>query len=234
MPGTDAPQSRPGSGPHPGIRFAEIRAACQRVGLDVVAALHPVTEHGAPASCRTLVLLGPDGNRFWRILQDSPEFDHADPVDRWSQRVVTALAHNLGATPLFPFGGPPHRPFVRWALASGQIWNSPVGLLVHAKAGLWVSFRGALAFEDTFDIPPGGAHAPCLDCSERPCLAACPPAALSGAGYDIEACHAWLDRDAGKECMARGCAVRRACPAGREYGRLDQQSAHHMRHFHER
>ena len=59
-------------------------------------------------------------------------------------RVIGALAEELGAQALFPFGTQPPHPFYTWALASGRVWSSPVQFLVGADAGLWASYRGAL------------------------------------------------------------------------------------------
>jgi epoxyqueuosine reductase len=188
-------------------------------------------EDGLPAGTRTLLLIGPAEPGFWPHLTAQPEWDGApDPVDRWSRRVIGRLACDLGAKALFPFGGPPYHPFYRWALRSGQVWESPVRLLVHARQGLMVSFRGALALKETVPVP-APASRPCDSCP-APCLTACPVGALTGAGYELPTCHAFLDRSEGQDCMTGGCLVRRACPVSQSYARLPEQSAYHMRRFH--
>lgn len=187
-------------------------------------------EEGFPAGTRTLLLLGPREPGFWAHLTAQPEWGDPDPVDRWSRRVIGRIACDLGAKALFPFGGPPWHPFYRWALRTGRVWDSPVRLLVHAGQGLLVSFRGALALREVVDLPPAGTK-PCEGCA-APCLAACPAGALGAGGYDVPACHAWLDRAEGAECMAGGCLVRRACPVSQSYARLPEQSAYHMGQFH--
>jgi hypothetical protein len=183
-----------------------------------------------PKGTRTLLLLGPQEPGFWAHLMAQPEWGGPDPVDRWSRRVIGRMACDLGAKALFPFGGPPHHPFQRWALRTGRVWDSPVRLLVHDTQGLFVSFRGALALKEVFDWP-SPATRPCDTCTS-PCLSACPPGALTGAGYDVPACHAFLDTAAGADCMTQGCAVRRACPVSQSYARMPEQSAYHMRQFH--
>ena len=77
-------------------------------GLTPLGAFHPAPEDAAPPGTGTLVLLG-----------------------RWSARVIGEMAEGLGATAVFPFGGPPWAPFTAWARRSGEAWESPVGLLVH-------------------------------------------------------------------------------------------------------
>jgi len=63
------------------------------------------------------VLVGFVGSENWPAFAASPEAaDGApDPLDRWSSRLITAIAGSVGASPLFPFGGPPFLPFQRWA-----------------------------------------------------------------------------------------------------------------------
>ena len=188
-------------------------------------------EAGFPPGTRTLLLLGPAEPGFWAHLTSAPEWDGApDPVDRWSRRVIGRIACDLGAKALFPFGGPPWHPFYQWALRTGRAWDSPVRLLVHAGQGLMVSFRGALALREAVPVPPPVAK-PCDTCP-APCLSACPAGALGAAGYDVPACHAFLDRPVGAECMTGGCLVRRACPLSQSYARLPEQSAYHMGKFH--
>jgi epoxyqueuosine reductase len=189
-------------------------------------------EPGLPAGTRTLLLIGPKEPGFWPHFTQQPEWldGQPDPVDRWSRRVIGRLACDLGAKALFPFGGPPWHPFYQWALRTGRVWDSPVRLLVHPSQGLMVSFRGALALKAKVEVPPPVAR-PCDTC-EAPCLIACPAGALTGAGYEVPVCHAWLDRPDGADCMAGGCLVRRACPVSQSYARLPAQSAYHMGQFH--
>lgn len=186
-----------------------------------------------PSDAHTLVLIGPEGAAgWWRHVISSPEWDgKPDPVDRWSRRVLEHLARHFGGLALFPSDGPPYPPFQAWAQATGRIWQSPAGLLVHTEAGLWVSFRGALALP--FPLPLPAAESPCLTCAAKPCLHACPVRALGGdGGYDVQACHEYLDRPAGQDCLNHGCAARRACPASHGHARLSAQSAYHMGQFH--
>ena len=215
------------------MNLADIEKAAAAQRLFVSGAFHPGPDDGAPSGTGTLVLLSPAEPGFWPHITASPEFaDTApDPLDRWSARVIGALAQDFGAQPLFPFTGPPWLPFYAWALRSGATFRSPVSLLVHTRMGLWASWRGALALGHRLALPAPPAS-PCTGCP-APCLTACPVAALTTEGYDVRACHQFLDSPNGADCLSFGCAVRRACPASAAYGRLARQSAWHMRQFHQ-
>ncbi|QMU56852.1 MAG: ferredoxin [Boseongicola sp.] len=198
--------------------------------LDIFGAFHTTPEDGIGAG--TLVLLGPKEPGFWANFTATPEWNDGieDPMNRWSTRVISAAAADLGATALFPFGQPV-RPFLSWALKSGRAWQSPVMLLVHDTAGMMVSYRGALLLPEEVALPETG-QSPCLTCADQPCRTACPVQALTADGYDLDACHGYLDTSDGAHCLSNGCAVRRICPAGQSYERQPKQSAYHMGQFH--
>lgn len=206
----------------------------QARSLAVFGAFHPEPENGTPVGTGTLILFGPAEPGFWQIFTDSKEYldGQADPLDRWSQRVVGGLAQQIDGQAIYPFGGPPFAPFIQWATQSGRAWSSPVGLLVHETAGLLVSYRGAIALKQRLPLP-ALPEPPCVTCSDKPCLTACPAGALTGDGYDLPGCHSYLDSGAGQSCMQSGCAVRHACPISKSYGRLPAQSALHMKAFHQ-
>lgn len=180
----------------------------------------------------TIVLLGPSEPGFWDHMSIQPEMaDKAEnPIDRWSERVISALATTCNGRALFPFGVPP-RPFITWALRSGRAWASPVGLLVHDEAGLMVSYRGAILVPEVLAQHQASAS-PCDTCVDQPCLSACPVQALTAAGYDLSRCHTFLEQHDGAACMTTGCAVRRTCPISQTYGRQPEQSGYHMAQFH--
>lgn len=200
--------------------------------LTILGGFHPSADDNAPQGCKTLLMLGPDEPVFWTAFTQSPEWQDGqpDPMDRWSTRVVGDWADDLGATPLYPFGGAPFLPFFSWALRTGRIHASPINFLVHDRAGLFVSFRGALALAEHIDLPKAGP-APCDSCAEQPCRTACLSGALTPEGYDVPTCRSFLDTAEGAMNLTSGCAVRRSCPVSQDFGRLPAQSAYHMQQF---
>ncbi len=217
--------------------YRDIIAAAREVGLDGRGGFYPDGEDGVPPlgdgrTVGTLILLGNAGPGMWSAFEASPEASTSDsPLDRWSRRVVGALAERLGAEPLYPFGGPPWWPFQRWARRAEPVHPSPIGPLIHPQFGLWHAYRGALAFGEAIDLPAREhAPSPCESCADRPCLHTCPVSALTAGAYDVPACVAHVDSPAGQDCL-RGCLARRACPVGRDYQYPPRQALLHMRAF---
>lgn len=213
--------------------LAELRAALASHGLAITGMFAPGPEDGAPEGCRSLCLVGADGGAMWAAFSISAEARDglADPLDRWSQRVLGAVAASVGGVALFPFGGPPYMPFLAWGQRAEGARPSPVGMMVSASRGLWVSWRGAIALPAAIPQEPVGLGDPCMGCA-APCLTACPVAALGpDQPYDVARCTAYLQTPEGASCRERGCKVRHACPAGRNATPPAAQCAFHMTAF---
>ena len=213
-----------------------VETAAAEVGLAYRGgfALADAERVGALAQAKSLMLFGFLGAGQWPVFAASPEAadGRAHPLDRWSRRVIGALGARLGGTPLFPFEGPPYWPFQAWAQRAESVFPSPLGLLIHPRYGLSHSYRGALAFAEAVAFPKVEALAsPCASCAAKPCLAACPVTAFTAAGYDVEACAAWLREPSGRECRDGGCLARRACPAGADFAQAPEQARFHMAAF---
>lgn len=217
--------------------FESVCRSIEQAGIVHRGGFHPRAEDGVPplasgAMPGTVVLAGMTGACGWDAFRASAEFgSRPDPLDRWSRRVLGELAGVLGAEALFPFGGPPFLPFLRWARRAEPVHPSPMGPLIHPDHGLWHAYRGALAFAERFELPPRQDRPrPCDTCADRPCLATCPVHAFSPAGYDVPACVGFLDGPRGNGCLTAGCLARRACPVGQPYA--PEQMQFHMEAFH--
>jgi len=201
-------------------------------GLAAVGVFHPEPGDGAPEGVATLALVGARGDALWRVFTASAEFADgaADPLDRWSRRVLEQVAAELDAQALFPFGGPPHQPFQRWAARGEPAFPSPVGMQVSAERGLWVSYRGALGFAGRLAIARPAPRAPCRGCP-APCQSACPVNAFAGGVYNVPRCVAHITSPAGAACRRQGCLVRHACPPGKAATPPGAQCGFHMEAF---
>ena len=214
------------------MTLTALEGAAKARHLTILGGFHPTPDDKAPQGCKTLLMLGPDEPAFWPSFTKSPEWNDGlpDPMDRWSVRVIGAWAAELGAIPLYPFGGKPFQPFFSWALRTGRVHSSPVQFLVHDHAGLFVSFRGALALPEHVELPTTAPN-PCDNCAGQPCKTACLSDALTPDGYDVPKCKTFLQTPEGKVNMTTGCAVRRSCPISIKYKRIHEQSAYHMQQF---
>ncbi|MEQ8655214.1 MAG: ferredoxin [Kiloniellales bacterium] len=214
--------------------YAEIEARLAAAGLRPRGAFCPDRDDGLGPGVAWLLLLGAIGGSVWPAFEKSAEYSdgEANPLDRWSARVIGDLAQSLGGTALYPFGGPPYRPFLRWAQQAEGLTPSPLGMLIHPLHGLWHSYRGALAFAAV----PAGWHtgdpspSPCPECA-APCLSACPVGAFTAEGYDVVTCRRHLATEAGTPCMSGGCLARRACPVAPDLAYDREQTDFHMRAF---
>ena len=191
----------------------------------------PPLADGRPV--RSVVLAGNVGPEMWCTFAAAPEFGSMpDALDRWTARVVGSVAAEMGGEALFPFGGPPYRPFVAWAKRAEPVAESPLGILIHPVYGLWHAYRGALVFADPVDVPTWEERArPCDTCTDKPCLSACPVGAFTNPGYDVSVCTGHISAPAGAACLMHGCQARRACPIGPEFLYAPAQAEHHMRAF---
>jgi ferredoxin len=189
---------------------------------------------GALADIRTIALAGMAGRDGWDAFAASPEASDGlgHPLDRWSRRLIEALARELGAKAFFPFGGPPFWPFQQWARRAEPVHPSPTGILIHPRYGLWHSYRGALGLGEKLAVPePATLPSPCESCIGRWCLKTCPVGAFSPGAYDVAACVGHVESVAGADCMDFGCRARRACPVGAEYAYSPEQASFTMRAF---
>ena len=221
------------------LSLEHVRREAEAVGLAWRGAFHPQPEDAVPpfddgGSVRTVVLLGSIGHRQWADFVSSPEYADgaADPLDRWSRRVIDTLATACDGLGLFPSQGPPWMPFQRWARRAEPLHPSPLGLLIHPEYGLWHAYRGALGLRPRLGRPaPPDNPSPCDSCSAKPCLSACPVQAFSVSGYDRSRCVGHVGSASGSECFSDNCRARHACPVGAQHRYTREQSEFHMRAF---
>lgn len=216
------------------VTFRDIESTIRKSGLTSRGGFHPGAEDAVPDNPGTLVLVGNVGPAMWTAFgRDRSDYaDRENPLDDWVLDRLTAFADRLGATPLFPFGGPPYLPFQRWAQKAEPVHSSPLGVLIHPDYGLWHAYRGALAFSDVIDLPaPDMRQSPCESCVEKPCLTTCPVSAFGADGYDVPVCVEHLETTAGQDCMELGCRARRACPVGTKHVYEPAQAGFHMNAF---
>jgi hypothetical protein len=206
-----------------------VAAAVAEHGLILRGGFRPEPGEDGLAGVVTVLLVGNAGAAMWEAF--APHIDgEANPLDRWTRRVVEPIAQRFGARAVFPFG-PGAPSFQRWAERAEMLYRSPLGILIHPEYGLWHAWRAALLFEEELPLPArSDAPSPCDTCTAKPCLSACPVGAFSLEGYDVPACAGHL-RDPASTCATMACHARNACPVGAAWRYPEAQIRFHMAAF---
>lgn len=179
---------------------------------------------------KSVLLVGSAGPGLWQVFSAQPR-EGSDPLDAWTEAVLTPIAQRLGGGVAFPFRRP-YLPFQQWAARAEPCHPSPIGMFIHPRYGLWHALRGAFLLADELPEPECAlASSPCLTCKDQPCLTSCPVQAFQPQAYDVPRCVARLQSLEGEDCMALGCRARRACPVGRDYRYSPEQANFHMQSF---
>lgn len=209
-------------------------------GLLVLGAFSPESDELnriAPGSMpgSIVVLAGNAGSDMWTHFSQSPEFGDSrpDPLDRWSRRVGRRIADEVGAAVLFPFDGPPYKPFLSWARRSGRVSQSPISISIHHEHGLWHAYRFALVAPDlpAANFVENTLPSPCLSCADQPCLRACPVGAFDGSAFDSRRCTNHLLAVPEADCNTGGCLARSSCPSRPELQYVRSHAQFHMQAF---
>ena len=74
-------------------------------GLIILGELEVNDGDPVPKEAQSILLLGPDEPNFWTIFKASKEFrdEEANPLDRWSKRIIDNIAAQNECTALYPF-----------------------------------------------------------------------------------------------------------------------------------
>ena len=215
--------------------YADIAAAVEPTGMLARGGFTVGPDDAVPSLADgrrpvSIVIVGNVGGAMWPTFR-AEEGDEPDPLDAWTRRRLRPIADRFGAEFVHP-SDEPFQPFQRWAQRASDVWQSPIGLLVHPTDGLWHALRGAFLFAEPVEGLPsiGVAVSPCVGC-EAPCLTTCPVDAFSPDGYDHEACRGHVRSGEEPVCLERGCAARRACPVNADGFYGPDQMRFHMHAF---
>ncbi len=214
------------------VRYGEIADAVAETGM--IARGGFATDEadridGVEAAC--VVMIGNIGGTIWPRFEGE-RTPGRDPLDRWTRSLLEPIAASFGATFAHP-SDQPFQPFQRWAQRADDVWQSPIGIMIHPMFGLWHAYRGALLFSEAVEGMPmvGQQASPCLTCADQPCLSSCPVDAFTVDGYDSQACRGHVRSGSEPTCLSAGCAARLACPVGQDYRYGPDQMRFHMAAF---
>ena len=148
-----------------------------------------------------IILLSPHEPSYWPTNCDSPNWQDGmpDPVPRWPHQIIERLAQ-----------------------------QSLVEMALQAKAGLMVSYRGALELNNSIHV--SRRESPCPSIT-KPYMAACPVGALTRSNYDLNTCWGYMRAVSEQSCLSAGYIADRACPISSLHPRMVEHSAYHMQQF---
>ena len=220
--------------PEQPLDYAAIAAAVKPTGMVarggfVADSSIPDLADGRPT--RTVVMIGNVGGVMWpRFCRE--QTPGPDPLDRWTRATLRPIAGHFGADFVHP-SDEPFQPFQRWAQRADDVWQSPIGLMIHPEFGLWHAYRGAFLLPNEVTGLPkvGDRVSPCTTCVDRPCLSTCPVDAFTAEGYDTDSCRDHVRSGTEPVCLTGGCAARCACPVGTEFRYDTDQMRLHMGAF---
>jgi hypothetical protein len=180
-----------------------------------------------------LILLGNGGVRFWETMQRqrTRSMQDEDPVDNFFIRTVENIFDSVPDYRII-YPGNHLLPLQPLGKLAGWHHDSPLGLGIHPVMGLWFAYRGIILSNSSF-IPVAeeselDSESPCATCREKPCITACPAAAVTRSGLKIKPCSNYrLESDS--RCQTR-CISRLVCPIGRDYRYLEEQMSYHYGH----
>ena len=176
---------------------------------------------------RQLLIFGHLGSVLWDALPRP--IISANPFEEYSiQQVTDFLARHRCDD--YQFLYPSNDLFVDLrGLGKRLGWQhvSKLGIGIHPVLGTWFAYRVVVAANTCFETTsPDATESPCLSCSDKPCVAACPVGAVQEEGnFNLQACmEQRLKPDS--SCADR-CVAREACPVGGEYRYGREQIAFH-------
>ncbi len=189
-----------------------------RAGLDV-----------APdAPYRQVLLVGHLGPDLWQQLQRLG-MSGPDPIDDYSRACVQAwlARHCPGVRHAWLYPG--NRPVALQRLGEWLGWQhaSPFMVGVSASWGSWFAYRAVVLMDTDFPTTVVRKEAsPCASCEARPCVGACPAAALEPS-FSLQRCVQYR-QEASSLCREQ-CLARNRCPQGAQYRYSSEQTAYHYR-----
>lgn len=189
---------------------------------DMAAAVRAIS---ANAAARQLILIAHAGRRLWECVQQAAT-SSANPIDDFSVGQVRQWFATRYPDNAYEIVYPGKHPLGLQRLGQLAGWHhaTPFMVGIDAEWGTWYAYR-AVVLADTRFAPtrPAAGPAPCDACQDRPCIAACPGAAMANGQFDLARCVTYRKR-ADSLCKAT-CVARTRCPVGSAHRYCDAQLA---------
>ncbi len=209
------------------------RREFSHVGINIMG-----TADGAPwqhilPGCQAVVVFASGGKALWEAFvadcREQPDHlrDEAHPLDTFVERTLLRTDPNPARSQRWircAATEPTEVDFRTLGLQAGLGHHSLLGLLLNPSFGPWMGIRLACFTTDALPIQgPLAQHSPCSTCS-APCMSACPAAAVSRVGWDLQRCSTFHFESS---ICESSCEARRACPEGGNHQYSDLQMHYH-------
>ena len=228
--------------------FSELDGYLNELGMAVLGGFYLRPEEAAQFTRSSGAVAGlvvsSHGRSMWQVFQKSSFYADQlpNPLDRWTKSVLEKLSLKTRTELALPFDRP-FPPIQEWTKRATGISNSPLGILMHPRYGLWFGLRGVFFFKVNVENQDVNKlihrqfndNKPCDLCVEKPCLSGCPVSAFDESGLNVNTCFSHLAKTISSsfepDCLSNGCAAREACPVGNEYRYCSEQMHFHMKSY---
>lgn len=173
-----------------------------------------------------LILIGNGGRRLWERIK-AEGFVSSDPIDDFSVRAVEAWLAAQGCGSGYEIVYPGDRLIGLQSLGelAGWHFSSPFMVGINAQWGPWFAYRTVVLANTEFEpTRPEQGVSPCESCRGKPCIAACPGAAVVHDRFELARCVAYR-KQTDSACRA-SCLARLACPVRHEHRYSTEQIDH--------
>ncbi|NWF39614.1 hypothetical protein F3F96_10755 [Mariprofundus sp. NF] len=176
-----------------------------------------------------LILIGHGGREMWESVQASEFRGATDPIDCFSvDRVAQWLAETHPEAAYEIIYPASQRIVPLQALGGLAGWHhaSPFRIGINQTWGSWFAYRVAV-LADT-DLNPTinvALGSPCLSCSDKACITACPADALADSKFSLQRCVDYRLQE--ESSCKKQCLSRLSCPVATEHRYTLEQINYH-------
>lgn len=174
-----------------------------------------------------LILFGHAGRQLWSAI-GSMRSSSPDPVDDFSRGVVEQFFAQTLPQHQYQIIYPGSQPIGLQRLGELAGWHhdSPFRIGINRDWGSWFAYRVAV-IADTNLVPSEKIEtlSPCVSCTQKPCISACPAEAMKEGTLALDACVNY--RLTNDSLCKQTCLSRITCPVAQQHRYSEEQIRYH-------
>ena len=174
-----------------------------------------------------LILIGHAGTLLWKMVSQWLS-DSKDPVDEFSYFQTEKYFKQRFSPEDFKiiFPGTSHVGLQALGRIAGWHHSSPFRVGINWQWGSWFAYRSVVLVKSHYSpTEVDMKDSPCLTCSEKACVSACPAKALVQSDLSLKTCIDYRKKS-DSDCKDR-CKARMACPVARKHQYSLPQTQYH-------